>query len=351
MIKDYENNRWQDVSILFRDVFDKKLDQDYFLWKNINNPHGSSIMKIAVENDKVVGFDAHWKMRMNFMGEVIYAGQSIDAMVHREHRRKGIFESMVLDTLEVLKKEGFEIRFSFPNEAAYKASLGRINTRKVCNVPQYIKILKGKEALSMFTSNSIIKGLGGVVLDAWRSIESVNLHKKYDYSVVEINYFDETFDRLWENVKNDYPIAVERSSKYLNWRYGSSVNDYKIYGAYKDDELIGYIVTALEQKKDKGGLILGHIVDLICHKEHEAAVLNMIHEAEKQMKSAGACAISCWMIKEWFYARKLERSGFLQLRAPAVLAVLPVGERAKAAGEALYDHKNWYITIGDSDYM
>jgi len=350
-IMDYDDTKWQEVCQLFKDVFGKELDKDYFLWKNYRNPIGSSVMKIAVQNEKAVGFNAHWKMRMNFMDDVIYAGQSIDAMVHKEHRRKGIFESMVLDTLEVLKEEGFQLRFNFPNEAAYQASLRRINIRKVCNVPQYIKILKGKETLRMFTSNSIVRGLGGLMLDLWVSINGIKPRVKYNYNIVEIDHFDDMFDSLWERVKDDYPIAVERSSKYLNWRYGFRNNGYKTYAAYKDDELVGYMVTALEQKKDKPGLILGHIADLICVREHKDAVLYLINEAERQMKHAGACAVSCWMIKEWFYAKELERAGFIQMRAPAVLAVLPLGEKAKAAGEALYDHKNWYITIGDSDYI
>lgn len=350
-IMDYDDSRWQEVYQLFKDVFGKELDKDYFLWKNYQNPNGSSVMKIAVQNEKVIGFNAHWKMKMNFMGNVAYAGQSIDAMVHKKHRRKGIFESMVLDTLEVLKNEGFELRFNFPNESAYQASLGRINIKKVCNVPQYVKVLNGKEVLRMFTSNSIVRGLGGFILDLWVSINSIKPRVKYNYNIVEIDHFDDMFDSLWERVKDDYPIAVERSSKYLNWRYGFRNNGYKTYAAYKDDELVGYMVTALEQKKDKPGLILGHIADLICVREHKDAVLYLINEAERQMKHAGACAVSCWMIKEWFYAKELERAGFIQMRAPAVLAVLPLGEETKAAGEALFNHKNWYITIGDSDYI
>ncbi|SHI98235.1 GNAT family N-acetyltransferase [Lutispora thermophila] len=352
-IKDYEDKHLPGVFRLFKDVFGKDMDQKHFQWKNINNPQGKSIIKLALKEDEVIGLSSIWMFSMEFMGKKIIAGQSVDAMVHREHRKKGIFENLAMAALDDMKNAGFQLRFNFPNEAAYKASIGRINIKKVCDIPQYIKILKGKEASSMFTTNKLIKSCGGLVLDLYKNIKNVCMKKTSGYSIVEIKRFDYKFDELWNNIKNDYPIAVERSSKYLNWRYVDSPEEYKIYGAYKNNELVGYMVTAIESKTGKGGenLLLGHIADFICYKEHKAGAYELIREAEKKLKEAGVCAISCWMIKEWFYSQILSRAGFLQLRSPSVLAALPVGELAKAAGDALYDHRNWYVTIGDSDYI
>lgn len=352
-IKDYEDKHFTGVFRLFKDVFGKNMNQEYFLWKNINNPQGKSIIKLALKEDEVIGLSSIWMFNMEFMGKSILSGQSVDAMVHRDHRKKGIFESLAMAALEDMKSAGFQLRFNFPNEAAYKASIGKINIKKVCDIPQYIKILKGREAAGMFTANKLIKLGGGLLLDVYRNAKNLGTNNSSEYSIVEINRFDSKFDELWNNVKNDYPIAVERSSKYLNWRYIDSPEKYKIYGAYKNNELVGYMVTAIESKTGKGGesLLLGHIADLICYRGHKDAAYVLIREGEKNLKEAGACAISCWMIKEWFYSEILGRAGFLQLRSPSVLAALPIGELAKAAGDALYDHRNWYVTIGDSDYI
>jgi len=352
-IKNYEDKHLIGVFSLFKDVFGKDIDKEYFLWKNMNNPQGKSIIKLALKEDEVVGFSSAWMFNMEFMGNTILAGQSVDAMVHKDHRKKGIFESLALAALEDMKNTGAQLRFNFPNEAAYNASVGKINIRKVCDIPQYIKILKGKEAAGMFTANKLIKLGGGLVLDVYRHAKNLGTNRTSYYSIVEVNRFDSKFDELWNNVKNDYPVAVKRSSQYLNWRYIESPEKYKVYGAYKNNELVGYLVTAVESKTGKGGesLLLGHIADLICYKEHQHAAYELIKEAERKLEEAGACAISCWMIKEWFYSRILGRAGFLQLRSPSVLAVLPVGDLAKAAGDGLYDHRNWYVTIGDSDYI
>lgn len=352
-IKDYEDKYLTGVFRLFKDVFGKEINQEYFLWKNMNNSQGKSIIKLALKEDEVIGFSSIWMFNMEFMGKTILSGQSVDAMVHKEHRKKGIFESLAMAALDDLKNTGAQLRFNFPNEAAYKASIGRLNIKKVCDIPQYIKIFKGKEASGMFTANKLIKLGGGLLLDVYRLAKNPGKNRISNYSIIEIERFDSKFDELWNNVKNDYPIAVKRSSQYLNWRYIDSPEKYKAYGAYKNDELVGYLVTAVESKKGKGGesLILGHIADLICYKEHQDAACELIREGERKLEEAGACAISCWMIKEWFYSRILERAGFLQLRSPSVLAVLPIGDLAKAAGDGLYDNRNWYVTIGDSDYI
>jgi len=352
-IKDYEDKHLTGVFRLFKDVFGKDINQEYFLWKNMNNPQGKSIIKLAVKEEEVIGLSCLWKFNMNFMGKNIMAGQSVDAMVHRDHRKKGIFENMAMDAMGDMSNQGLQLRFNFPNEAAYKASLGKINIRKVCDIPQYIKILKGREAFGMFTTNKLVKLGGGLLLDIYRNVKDLGIKKTSDYHIAEIKEFDFRLDNLWNSIRNEYPIAVERSSQYLNWRYIYSPDKYKAYGAYKNNDLVGYIIIAVENKKGKGGerLLMGHIADLICHREHKAAAYGLISQAEKQLKEDEVCAISCWMIKEWFYSKILERTGFLQLRSPSVLAALPVGENAKDIGEALYDHKNWYVTIGDSDYI
>ncbi|MEA4961865.1 GNAT family N-acetyltransferase [Lutispora sp.] len=352
-IKDYEDNSWPGVSGLFKEVFGKSIDLKHFKWKNEENPQGKSIIKLAVKDDKILGLSCIWRFRVSFLGESIQAGQSVDAMVDKDHRKMGIFENMAMAAVDDMRKEDMQLRFNFPNEAAYMASLNKINIKKVCEIPQYIKILKGRKALGMFSGNKIVNAVGGALFDLYGKAGNIIFRKAKNYDIREVKSFDQVFDTLWNKVKNDYPISIERSSQYLNWRYIAGPQEYKAFAAYKNDELIGYIVAALEDKLDKAGetQLLGHIADLICIKDHTDAAADLISEAEKYLKNSGACAISCWMIKEWFYGEILTKLAFLQLRSPSVLTALPIGDTAAAMKDFIYDYKNWYVTIGDSDYI
>jgi len=353
VIKDYEEKYWNGVYDLFKNIFSFDISHEYFKWKNMDNPKGKSIVKIAVHENKVLGFSGIWKFKLNLNGESILAGQSVDAMVDKNYRRMNIYESAAMEALNDMKEQGLQLRFNFPNKAAYLASIKKLNIKKVCNIPQYIKFLNGKEAINMFSENKIISSIGGLALDGYSKVRSMLSKKTNKYDIREIKNFDQRFDMLWEKVKSYYPIAVERNSQYLNWRYLSGPNKYKIFAAYDKDEVIAYIVTSIEDKivKKEEKLNLGHIVDLMCSLEHKDAISELIYKAEKDFVENNVCAISCWMIKEWFYSKILTKQAFLQLRSPSVLATLPVSEKMKLKEAFIYDYKNWYVTIGDSDYI
>lgn len=352
IIKNYDEKYWEGVSELYREVFGKDLKYSLFTWKNAENPQGKSIIKVAVNDEEIIGFSCICKFYMNLRGNRIFAGQSVDAMVSKEYRKRGIFEKMAMEAIDEMKRDKIALRFNFPNEAAYLASVNKINIKKVCDIPQYIKIIKGREALSMFSKNKLISLCGGFLSEFYGKIKTINLKKEFLYDIRELNYFDKDFDDFWENIKKDYPIIVERSSKYLNWRYFNSPEEYKVIAAYYNNEVVGYLVASIEKKESKTGkvILLGHIADFLCNKYHKQAGMELITAAEKYLKDNGVCAISCWMVKEWFYSQLLTKCAYLHLRSPSVLAVLPIGNEIKETS-FIYDYKNWYVTIGDSDYI
>ena len=356
VIKDYEDEIWPDVHRLFEEVFGKDFDLAYFKWKNANNPNGKSIIKVTFCGEQIIGYTCIMKYTMYFLGKNITVGQSVDAMVDKKFRRKGIFESIAAESIEEAKEQGMGLRFNFPNQNSYMASTKKVNIKKVCDIPQYLKLLNGSKAFGMFARNRLLKILGGSLANIYnkiRSIRTVSMPSTAIYQIKEIKTFDHSFDELWQKVSSDFSIAVMRSSDYLNWRYAQSVNNYKIIAAFMDKELVGYIVGTTEEKVGKDGeiLTLGHITDIICHSEHSEAAAKLIAAMEECLKSKNACAISCWMLKHWFYAKTLKDQGFLQLRSPSMLAVLPMDDIVKNEEDTIYDKKSWFVTIGDSDYI
>lgn len=352
-IKNYDKNYWLELLRLYKNVFGKDLSLEYFKWKNTGNPNGKSIIKLAVSEEKLIGYSCTMKYKMNFFGKNIMAGQPVDAMVDKDYRRQNIYESLSLVALDDMKEQGLGLRFNFPNQDAFLASVKKVNIKKVCDIPQYLKVLKGKKALGMFTGNNALKLFGGSLFDIYGKAAAMSIGRGTGYSVKEIKLFDYDFDELWKTVRDDFPIAVVRSSQYLNWRYFDSINDYKVFAAYKDEKLIGYIVGTTEVKVGEKGerLILGHIADIICHRNHSKAIGIIVSALEDYFRNIGVCAVSCWMLNHWFYAQALKKLGFLQLRSPAVLAVLPVAGNIKAMGDSIYNQDSWFITIGDSDYI
>src|SRR4051794_8339181 len=83
---------WTDVSTRFLE------------WKHLESPFGQSLMVVAVDGQRVVGFRAF--LRWEFVdahGQVVRAARAVDTATDPDHRRQGLFRSLTLDGLEALR--------------------------------------------------------------------------------------------------------------------------------------------------------------------------------------------------------------------------------------------------------
>lgn len=87
------------------------------------------------------------------------------------------------------------------------------------------------------------------------------------------------FDLFWEEVKPRYPIAIDRSSQYLNWRYANNpLVKYSIFTGRDGDKIEGFVVLRIEDvtsgiEKKPTGIKIGRIIDLVAHGGVEEQLL------------------------------------------------------------------------------
>lgn len=354
-IIDFDKKYCSGIVKIFKDVFNNSINDNYYYWKNIDNPIGESYVKIAVTDEKVVGHACLCKYKFRFLNDDIDVLQSVDAMIDVDFRREGLYGKLIKEVLKMDIDKKSKFIFRFPNEAALNASIKNQKTAKICSIPQYLKILKTKEATKMFSSNPMIKTVGSMFFLGLKlaKLRFFKIDTK-DIRIKDLEQFGSDFDTFWQKIKKDYNICNIRSSEYLNWRYIESTNKYKVFGAYLNDRLIGFVVSCIEYKKAKDNTTvkLCHIVDILCDTEYKSYAMScLLDKVEWYAISEGACAISCWMLKHWFYADYLSRMGYWFFRSPSVLAYAPLESLKSKEQNILLNTNNWYITIGDSDYV
>ncbi|MEO6490546.1 MAG: GNAT family N-acetyltransferase [Ferruginibacter sp.] len=92
---------------LMKDCFSMEVDINYFHWKYIQNPAGSFLGFIAIENEtgEVGAYYGVIPQKFIIAGneQVIY--QSCDTMTHSRHRRQGLFKMLAMECYEHLRKE------------------------------------------------------------------------------------------------------------------------------------------------------------------------------------------------------------------------------------------------------
>ncbi len=111
----FDKDMNQILSLIKNDL-DSTFNEEFFIWKHLENPFGKSFAMGAWDTDKLVGLRMF--MRWEFMGsnnELVKAIRPVDTVTHSEYRGKGIFKSLTLKGLELTKSE-YDIVFNTPNQ-------------------------------------------------------------------------------------------------------------------------------------------------------------------------------------------------------------------------------------------
>lgn len=121
------------------------------------------------------------------------------------------------------------------------------------------------------------------------------------------------FDEFWENVKSKYPVSIDRSSAYLNWRYAHNpLVRYFILVARKGNRVVSFTVIRIEpvtQGPERAdiGIKVGRIIDFVSIDEAEAYALL---EAVKFCRDKGVDFMDLFFTGN-FYKDALNMIGFM----------------------------------------
>lgn len=104
---------------LVETVFDEPRDSRWFSWKFEANPYVDHVPIVVAEaDDRVVGARPFLALRMRVAGDAHLALEPVDAMVHPDHRRRGVFTAMTEYAIDRYESSDASFFFNFPNAAA-----------------------------------------------------------------------------------------------------------------------------------------------------------------------------------------------------------------------------------------
>ncbi len=178
-------------------------------------------------------------------------------------------------------------------------------------------------------------------------------------SFERIKQFGQETEVFWKKVKNRYPITIERSQTYLNWRFANHpIISYHCLEAKKEEELLAFIVLHFEEAE---GFKIARIIDFVSTDEAEQYSLQ---QAIKYCEENKADLIDFFFTGD-FHVESLKKTGFKEANKKpySLIPILfnPIDRKRKninfafkLVNEDLYDERindinNWYITKGDGD--
>lgn len=178
---------------LIQNNLDNNYSENFFKWKHMENPFGTSYGLLAMDNEKIVGlrmfmFWEFAKRGTDGVPKIIKAIRPVDTVTDKNYRGKGIFKKLTLTGLKNCERN-YDIIFNTPNENS---------------LPGYMKM-------------------------GWKKIENSN-----NFKIGMLNPFEKSLlfsepsiDEI--EIEHEVPhnsFTTLKSLKFLKWRYKDPV--YKI---------------------------------------------------------------------------------------------------------------------------
>ena len=104
--------------------------------------------------------------------------------------------------------------------------------------------------------------------------------------------FDERFDELWNQAKDDYQAITRRDSVTLNWRYRQHPDTvYTVLTVANKHALLGYLVYSCFYRHQQ---YRAHIVDLLVPRQHYPALDDLLITAMRRMRAECVHRVECY---------------------------------------------------------
>jgi hypothetical protein len=281
------------------------------------------------------------------VGQVLVTGaQSLDTLTDARYRGRGLFVSLATSLYARLATTDVGLVYGFPNDSSAHGFFNKLKWNRLDPLPMLVRPLRSR----YFAAR--VPGIGAALSQlpdmAWPISKPAPAPS--GSHLEEITRFDDRFDSLWAMVAPQYPVAVVRDSRYLNWRFVARPGgEYSTVALVTSEgRVLGFVTFCVLEKH--GGRI-GYLMELMIDPTASRAARVLLGVALDRMKKRGADAVLAWNLPHSPTAAAHRRAGFLPLPERIRPIHLHFGARSfRPEFETLLASRtNWYVSYADSD--
>jgi GNAT superfamily N-acetyltransferase len=296
---------------LFQLCFGRDLSEQLWQWRYLDDPVGPGVICLAWDGDTLVAHHAVSCVGLHVQGQDWVMGLGGAAMTHPSYRGYGLYRQLAQWTWDRMAERGMPVAVAFANAFSHRLIIRDLAFVDLCQIPTFRLSLPPASGFS-----------------------------ERDKQIVELEDFDDRFDQLWKCVSDDYAVIARRSRAHLHWRYvRRPAQRYRILAYLDGGELLGYVVL----KRYREEL---HLVDVLSVRDVEVAERLILCAAQLAVHES-ASGLSLWLNVSHPLHWALERLGFCNGEPVTYMTAKVL--RPELSEAAIYDFRNWYVTMGDSD--
>lgn len=315
----------------------------FWRWHFLENPYASpgDVPLWIVKNvERVVGQMATIPVQLKVGEDERRALWIIDFILLPEYRGRKLGKRLMQVARETYCKTMIALGYNEQSEAVLRShkwvSLGSIN--------RYHKLLFPGNAAKEISRLGPARHIANLIYTPLRPRIS-KLSSTMNGVLREVTYFDSSFDELWKDASIQWPCAVVRNARFLEWQFMKQPGKkYDVLAYYEEDRLLGYIVLFF-RKAEGGGVSSKAAISDICYSSRNSKkVIDNLLKGALRLALERRVGSLVTDVLDARVEQSLRRLGFWRIKAaPPFMA--GTNERQ----DLIYERDNWFLTRADSD--
>jgi GNAT superfamily N-acetyltransferase len=320
----------------------RKSEPVYWDWHYLENPYtdlDNIPLWIVKSGQEVLGQAATIPVEIKVGSEQTLAIWILDFIIHADIRGKGIGKRLLLKARET---HPTMIALGF-NEQSGRV-LRSLDWVSLGGVHRYQRLLFPGEALGEISNRNALRKIMNLSYAPFRP-KLAQFSPARGGEVRIVKEFDASFDRLWQEASVQWPCAVRRTSRYLEWQFMRQPDkQFDVLGFYQKDSLTGYAVLFFRKAEHGGNSSKVAISDLCYGPVNSRETIDGLLKAALRLALERRAGSLVTDVLDRLVEERLRRFGFWRIkRSPQFMA------GALTRQDLLYDASNWFLTRADSD--
>jgi hypothetical protein len=218
-----------------------------------------------------------------------------------------------------------------------------LNWVEMGNIKRFHKLLFPGNAIREVSRLGLVRDAVNLIYAPFRRTMPAQPEKGAELR--EVADFDSSFDELWRDASAQWPCAVARESRFLDWQYRKQPGKkFDVLGYYEKDRLMGYVVLFFRRAESVEVISKAAITDICYGPTKSEKVIDALLAGAVKLaveRRAGGLVTD---ILDARVEKGLRQLGFWPIRKSPPFMVKTVGQH-----ELMIERANWFLTRGDAD--
>jgi GNAT superfamily N-acetyltransferase len=320
----------------------RKSEPSYWRWHYLENPQtdpDNVPLWVVKRGREIVGQVATIPVQLKVGDERIPAIWILDFIVHEDYRGQGLGKRLMGEAQKFCPT-----MIALGINEGSTAVLLKTGWTALGGVRRYQRLLFPGHDLQQASRFSPVRGLINLCYAPFRPRLSGATERRWQLR--EVSAFDAAFDAFWTEASVQWPCAVVRDARNLNWQFSRQPGKkFDVLGLYEQERLMGYAVLFFRKAGLAGAPPKASIADLCYTEQHADALIDELLKASLRLAIERRAGSLVTDIHDARIEEQLKRLGFWHIKnSPQFMAHAAAGRET-----LMYEPRNWFLTRADSD--